>query len=362
MVTRKTGKITKKILSQTKKSLISLISKKTKSSKLDKYLGYPFLKNSLKLDVPDIKQSAKRLKRQLHIYDNEKQLPAKIRQSNKGKIARLNMGRIQNEIAIIISPWKDFDFINRITDYFTEECRIKCVFKGSKAPLEYWGKNRDSLKTELVKRGKPVTDYWLRELMYERNKPCNNFRVSVCLEVLRMFKPKRWLDISAGWGDRLLSALLYDDLQFYCGVDPNPCLHPLYQKMINEFSGLKSNEKYVLIKDGFETAELPVGVKYDLVFSSPPFFDLEVYSGVESNSYVKYKGVEGWFNGFLMPAIYKAVEHLEKGGYLVLYMGESQGTKYIPKMVELVDKVMVNCGVFYYTDGAKLREFFCWRK
>ena len=200
--------------------------------------------------------------------------------------------------------------------------------------------------------------------MYIRNKPCNNFRISVCLEVLKLFKPKKWLDISAGWGDRLLSALLYSQLntqfKLYCGVDPNPCLHPYYQEMIKTFNPVGKKE-YILIKDGFETASLP-DTKFDLVFSSPPFFDLEIYSTSNANSLVKYKGEDGWFNGFLMPSLYKSEEYLEQGGHLVLYMGESQGTKYIPKMIELMDARMQNIGMFYYTDGAKIREFFCWQK
>ena len=146
--------------------------------------------------------------------------------------------------------------------------------------------------------------------MYIHNKPCNNFRISVCLEVLKLFKPKKWLDISAGWGDRLMSALLYQPLEVYCGVDPNPCLHPYYQEMIKTLDP-NGKKECILIKDGFETAVLP-NIKFDLVFSSPPFFDLEIYSTASANSLVKYKGEDGWFNGFLMPSIYKAIVVYER--------------------------------------------------
>uniref|UniRef100_A0A6C0HL48 Uncharacterized protein n=1 Tax=viral metagenome TaxID=1070528 RepID=A0A6C0HL48_9ZZZZ len=345
---------------------------------------YPFLNKTMKIDensINNIKNTAKYLKRQLYICDNENELPLEIKKDKKyklGSLKRLELGRIHNEIVIIMSSWKQFEYINSITDYFTEECRVNCIFKGAQSLLSYWEKNKVQLRSELVKRKKSVTDYWLRELMYEKNKPCNNFRVSVCLEILRLFKPKRWLDISAGWGDRLLSALLYDGLEVYCGADPNPCLHPLYKKMIATFTNSTNNSKtrtnksnhskanipqYILIKDGFETAVLPTGITYDLVFSSPPFFDLEIYSGDKSNSYVKYRGVDGWFNGFLMPSIYKSIEYLESGGHLVLYMGEAGGTKYIPEMISLIDKLTINCGIFYYSGGGgKLREFYCWQK
>jgi hypothetical protein len=265
-----------------------------------------------------------------------------------------------NKYYIIKSSWNDNLELNSLTDYFTEPCRIQCTFKNNLSPLEYWNKNQQTILANLKKKQLPPNNYNIREEMYIHNKPCNNFRISVCLEVLKLFKPKKWLDISAGWGDRLMSALLYQPLEVYCGVDPNPCLHPYYQEMIKTLDP-NGKKECILIKDGFETAVLP-NIKFDLVFSSPPFFDLEIYSTASANSLVKYKGEDGWFNGFLMPSIYKAIEYLTEGGYLVLYMGESQGTKYIPKMIELVNARMKNAGMFYYTDGAKLREFFCWKK
>jgi hypothetical protein len=231
------------------------------------------------------------------------------------------------------------------------------------APLDYWNKNWRLVYKKLALKHLPRTIHNVREELWHANKPCNNFRISVCLEVLKLFNPTSWLDISAGWGDRLLSALLFPKLALYTGVDPNPCLHPYYAEMIKTFN-TNGKKQCNLIQDGFETAKLPENITYDLAFSSPPFFDLEIYSQSAANSLVKYKGEAGWFNGFLMPSIHKAIKYLKKGGYLVLYMGESKGTKYIPQMVEMTNAIkgVENAGMFYYTDSDKIREFFCWRK
>jgi hypothetical protein len=276
-------------------------------------------------------------------------------------------------IVVIKSRWDDNLELNSLTDYFTEECRMTCRFGANKeSPLEYWQRHRGEITSYLRGRGLTVNNYNVREWMYARNRLlyCNNFRVSVCLEVLDIFKPKRWLDISAGWGDRLLSALLSPWVEVYTGVDPNPCLHPGYKRMLETFNPKVNGEdiiigskKCTLIQDGFETAKLPRGIMYDLVFSSPPFFDLEVYSGAIADSLVQYKTVMDWFTGFLMPSIKKSLRYLVPGGYLVLYIAEAHGNeKYIPKMIEETDKLARNAGRFYYTDGAKLREFFCWQK
>lgn len=263
---------------------------------------------------------------------------------------------------IIKSRWNDNLELNSLTDYFTEKCRVQCAFKNRLSPLEYWTKNHREIYQRLKQKHRPPTNYNLREEMYFKNKPCNNFRISVCMEVLRVFHPKSWLDISAGWGDRLLSALLYDNLEIYTGCDPNPCLHPYYRKMVETFDPV-GYKKITLIEDGFETAKLPINQKYDLAFSSPPFFDLETYSNAPADSLTKYTTSQKWLHGFLIPAITKAIEYLHIGGYLVLYMGESQGTDYIPEMIKITNGMVNvrNAGMFYYTDGDKLREFYCWQ-
>jgi len=337
---------------------------------------YPLYKNAYKLNLSRITNIIKNMKSQLYIYSKPpstykgyppnrfKTLEIINFKNQTNQLNRQKQIKEINQYYIIKSSWDDNLELNSLTDYFSEPCRIQCTFKNRLSPLEYWNKNRKQILKTLKNKHQQLTNYNLREEMYVRNKPCNNFRISVCLEVLKLFTPTKWLDISAGWGDRLLSALLYSQLnthfKMYCGVDPNPCLHPYYQEMIKTFEPSGKRE-FILIQDGFETANLP-NTKFDLVFSSPPFFDLEIYSTANTNSLIKYKGEEGWFNGFLMPSLYKSEEYLEHGGYLVLYMGESQGTKYIPKMVELMDTRMKNIGMFYYTDGTKIREFFCWKK
>ena len=347
-----------------KKTKIGYFSK-SKKSKKTKYASsrneYPFYKLSYKLNPIKIKLIAKNLQSQLNIY---KSTPYKLYPSYKHKILPfIKNSNKPSEYYIIKSSWNDNLELNSLTDYFTEPCRVLCKFKSSKSPLEYWNIHHLDIISKLKNKNIPITSHNLREEMYFRNKPCNNFRISVCLEVLRLFNPKSWLDISAGWGDRLLSALLFPSLEIYTACDPNSCLHPYYREMCNTFN-FDNKKKITLIQDGFENALLPKNQKYDLVFSSPPFFDLEVYSQDKADSLIKYNTSEKWFNGFLMPSIYKSIEYLSVNGFLVLYMGESHGTKYIPEMVNLTNKIsgVRNAGMFYYTDGNKLREFYCWQK
>ena len=327
------------------------------STILKKHKQYPMYKNNYKLNVNNIRNIVKKLKPNIEVLNN---LP-------RNYILKGTPSTFKNtgKYYIIKSNWSANIELNSLTDYFTESCRIECSFKNMLSPIDYWKKNYKDIIKSLYKQNIGITLHNLREQMYMRNKPCNNFRISVCLDVLNLFKPTKWLDISAGWGDRLISALLYPTVKYYCGVDPNPCLHTYYKNIIKKFNtNTNTNstaKECILIQDGFEAAQLP-DVKFDLVFSSPPFFDLETYSSANANSYVKYSSKDSWFEGFLMPSLYKSVSMLEKGGYLVLYMDESKQTHYIPKMIELMNQRMQNAGMFYYVDSNKLRNFYCWQK
>lgn len=311
---------------------------------------YPYYKSIYKLDVNRIS----RLVAQLNLAITSKPVRTVKRGMHKSHLVPLNLKNTPKRVTIIQSPWNKNAELNNLTDYFTEPCRIKCKFQKHPSALEYWNEHGSSIASKYNNNIMAI-----REKMYHSIRLCNNFRITVALTVIKILKSTTWLDISAGWGDRLLSAILSKSIKFYCGVDPNPCLHPYYKDMIKTFN--KSPSDYVLLEDGFESAAIP-NKDYDLVFSSPPFFDLEVYSDAASNSLSKNPSEQAWFNNFLMPSIYKAISYLIPNGYLVLYMGESSKTHYINEMKRLIDGKMTRCGSIYYQDANVVREFFVWQK
>lgn len=278
-----------------------------------------------------------------------KHLPSNI--VNRNEIAKLN-----NEYLFIELNWNNTQELDSITDYFTEQCRIHCHTHDGITPFEYWNKHKD----QLIKHTNNIKE--LRSKVYKDSGFCSGFRISVALTVLKLFNAKKWLDISAGWGDRLISAIGHN-VDLYCGVDPNECLHPNYQKIIKTLVPPKDQHKFILIQDGFETAKLP-NEKFDLVFSSPPFFDVEFYSSEKTDSITQYNQGEQWYNNFLLPSIKKANNYLSTDGHLVLYIGEGKTYKYLDKMVNDVNKFMKYNGKFfyYYDDKYFIKRFFVWSK
>lgn len=252
---------------------------------------------------------------------------------------------------------RDEKFV-RITDYFTEECRVKCNFGDYISPYDYFQTNR---KVIVENVGKNPPYHKIDSQIYNSGiKQCTLFNLIVCTSILKYFKPKRWLDPSAGWGDRLIAAINYGDCT-YRATDPNSCLHPKYKEIIDTFGADKKD--YKITKEGFEVAQIEADY-YDLVFTSPPFFDLEKYSDEESQSNVKYNSLEKWFDGFMYPFLIKGVAALQKNGHFCLYVNDYRTTKYVSKIKDYFknNKKMEFVGNIGWKAGSGFRNIMVYRK
>src|SRR5258708_2608605 len=112
------------------------------------------------------------------------------------------------------------------------------------------------------------------------------------------------LDFSAGWGDRLVGAIA-SDVDLYCGVDPNTGLQKGHSEIIHTFAADKA-ERFKIIYAPFQTATLPDGVTFDLVFTSPPYFDFEIYTDRDGQSVKDFPHLHEWIVKFLLESIRKS--------------------------------------------------------
>ena len=70
----------------------------------------------------------------------------------------------------------------------------------------------------------------------------------------------------------------------------------------------------------FETGPLHDDERFDLVVTSPPFFDLEIYvsdSKDDKQSSTSFPELATWLTGFLFVSMAKAWAHLDAGGHMV---------------------------------------------
>jgi hypothetical protein len=181
-------------------------------------------------------------------------------------------------------------------------------------------------------------------------RECFLYPYPIGLKVLEMFKPKKWLDPTAGWGDRLRCAITYGCE--YTGIDSNPEMQSAYKQIIEEnIPRAKCEVLYGKFQD------VKIKGKYDLVFTSPPFFTKEKYEGM-----VEWKDVEEFLKEFLKPLFDKSVKHLSKNGHLVLYIEDIGTEPFIDLMKGYAAELPLEYqGAFYY-EAKTPRPYYVWLK
>jgi hypothetical protein len=245
---------------------------------------------------------------------------------------------------VIIQKEEDYLKYNNLSDYFQQVCRMKCVIVNRpSSPFDYWNKNTEKIIKYAINKYKKLDYKILSDSAYELIPfECSAFRPTLMVSFIKMFNGKSILDFSSGWGDRLLGAMACDEIiDFYCGVDPNECLHPNYKKMIDFFK--QGTQKFVIIKSMFQTAIVPTK-KYNLIFTSPPYFTLESYSNDKTQS-VHNATLDSWFNNFLIYSINKSWKLLEVDGHMCININDfNKGRlnkiephKYVERMINYIN-------------------------
>lgn len=295
----------------------------------------------------------------LHDFNKLKNYnPIIIKKFHK-KITRYN-----NQIIIFKENYNTNKDLYSITDYFSHTCRSRCIFnlREDKNILDLFQENKKKILDDFEKKKIDINYHNISEYLFSNFSQCTNFNNTVVVSLLKFFKPVKVLDFSAGWGDRLIGAIAYDCE--YTGIDPSNCMNPIYKKMINTLCLKEKRKQYNIIKDGFENVEVKKNY-YDLVFTSPPFFDLEVYEDSENQSVQKFDTVEKWKNDFLFPSIKKSFDSLKKNKHLALYITDYKNNYYIQDMKNYIKDILKYKyeGNIYWTKNKKsLRTIFIWKK
>ena len=221
---------------------------------------------------------------------------------------------------------------NEISDYFIEDVRaLARRYDQDLNMIDWYKSNKELVLTSAISQFGNATPYNLRETIWKLYGEVGTFRPTNLAAMIELYKPKSILDFSAGWGDRLIAAMA-KNIPRYVGVDPNSPLHAKYKEMVKFFN---SKIKATFIDAPFEDADLK-DEKFDMVFTSPPYFDLEIYSDAKTQSHHLGKS---WFDSFLIPALNKACDHLNVGGHMIIVINDIRdGPSYVKNMIDEVNK------------------------
>lgn len=131
----------------------------------------------------------------------------------------------------------------------------------------------------------------------------NEFPPYIARKLYIDYKVHTIIDPCAGWGGRMIGAASIG--AFYYGFEPS----------YKTYNGLcKLGEFLKLFKNGFDyrIENIPfedaiINKRFDMAFTSPPYYDTELYTDEITNSCNRYKTFDCWINGFYIPMIKKTM-------------------------------------------------------
>lgn len=170
----------------------------------------------------------------------------------------------------------------------------------------------------------------------------SNFRPMNAKAVYERFCPKGGViyDYCCGFGGRMLGALSSKNNYKYVGTDP--CTETMYHlhqlgEYIEQVTGRE--DSYELHCCGSEEFKGPAN-SVDFAFSSPPYFNLEVYSDEPTQCFNKFPELNQWLEGFVRPTI-QNIKHMLKPGkfYAVniadFKVGSGQVVAYVDEWIRI---------------------------
>lgn len=270
------------------------------------------------------------------------------------------------ESTLFLNEASDYADFNILSDMFAEDIRMEAkVYGWRDSPASFFRKFPAKVAKVALSSGS-ITPKSLSDAMYDMKsvKECTSFRPGTMVMLVQMFFPNKkredihLLDPSSGWGDRLIAAISAGIK--YTGVDPNSRMAPRYAQMI-KFFGAKN---CTMVESPFEDVKLVQ--EYDMVFTSPPYFDLEAYDDDATQSIKKFPSVDRWTNDFLLPYVKKAWDALKPGGFMAINIGQRHDQTYVEQMVEYMGKqdseylgIISHCSLGRCN---KAQPIFVWRK
>ena len=219
---------------------------------------------------------------------------------------------------------------NDASNYFQQYNRWSVDGTISPGPVRTWGNPKFmytllgslfTLEVEKVDRGT------LRSCIGLRKYICSQFKPNVAKSIYDMFKAENILDFSMGWGDRLAGFYASDYGKHYVGIDPRKENHSIYEeqsefydKHLGFFEHERKSEFHCSPAEEFDFSQYDS--YFDLVFTSPPYFNVERYSYDDTQSWVRYKDIDDWNTEFLQKTLNNLWRSIKTGGYLLVNISD----------------------------------------
>lgn len=322
--------------------------------------------------------------------DNNQNILEIIKTCIKEKKFNFNLGQSINVDEIIeffnnYNPefeYKDCLIITKLTsfdkelliDYFIDSIKIKAKKKDNISIYdllynneEYLNEFLNELMNHIIANNiEHVDGLFIREYIYhskfckEKCKEVSHFSIATSISIYKYYKSLRVLDPCMGWGERLIGSL-FSNIDEYWGFDPSSELHEKYEEIYKTIKNkTHCKTKVNMYKLAFEEEKDILKENYfDMVFTSPPFFDQEIYNNEDDQAYIKYDNQYSFNLNFIKPLIIKSINCLKSGGYLIIYY---------PLDFKFIDEILINNNMirhfplFCTQNKNKINRFLTYKK
>lgn len=200
--------------------------------------------------------------------------------------------------------------------YFPHAFNVKC--NGKMTPYEAFMDDEILMKVieKRLKMGTYISDSGIRKMLkiYSTVQAVSNFRPTAAAAIYDRFAKNGvvW-DMSGGWGGRLLGAIV-SGVKEYIATEPSSKTCKGLIELANDYG---KNISYQINCCGSEEYR-PKKESLDLCFTSPPYFNLEKYSNELSQSYIKFKSLDEWIDGYLKETFKRCLFGLKNRSYLLI--------------------------------------------
>lgn len=135
------------------------------------------------------------------------------------------------------------------------------------------------------------------------------FRPQLAKLICNKYKPDIVLDPCAGWGGRLLGTVAHGAK--YIAFEPNTTTYDGLQALV-KFCNIQ--DRVQLICDDARNMHQYDFPQVDMVLTSPPYFDVEIYTKQTTQSITNCNTYDEWATGFLKNIIEQSLSRLNRHG------------------------------------------------
>jgi 16S rRNA G966 N2-methylase RsmD len=184
-------------------------------------------------------------------------------------------------------------------------------YKG-KSIYNLWKKNiiKKALLTNRKSHSTPYITEIIRQIGFTSGtSKVTMYRPLLTKRIVQYFNAKNVLDVCVGWGGRLVGSVCNDGVH-YTGIEP---FNETFKKLNKIVDELGIQEHITLYNDCAENVLPQLEKQYDLALTSPPYYNLEIYTDEKSQSH-HYGSYKEWKNKFLDVVIKGVLDKLVDTG------------------------------------------------